>query len=270
MSNKLKAAALSLAQRGMAVFPIAPRGKTPLTTHGFRDARKDPEQINAWWERWRDANIGVATGAASGVLVVDVDIDEAKGENGEATLRDIQNKMQQPLPATVEAITGGGGRHLFFKLPHFDGAPVIRSNAKQVGPGLDIRAEGGYVVVPPSIHESGRPYAWSVDSATEFAELPVWFVWEIRKHDGVTNLDERRPAEHWPRIAHNGAQEGSRNHTTASLTGYLLRRGLDAHTTCDLVLGWNALRNQPPLPETEVLHVVQSIVERELRRLRGL
>jgi hypothetical protein len=226
----MKAAAFKLAERGLAVFPLKARDKIPATRHGCKDATKDLEVIAAWWDGWPQANIGIATGSKSGIWVLDID-----GEEGEASLRDIEKRMQR-LPATVEAITGGGGRHLFFRLPDFDDAPVIKNSAGQLGTGLDVRGEGGYVVAPPSIHPSGRFYTWSVDSASEFADPPVITL----PPDNVTGLDERRPAEHWRKVAREGAAEGTRNATAASLTGYLLRHGIDAHFALDMVLAWNA------------------------------
>jgi hypothetical protein len=166
----MKDAALKLARAGVAVFPVKPRDKIPLTGHGCLDATSDDERVRAWWDQWPDANIGLATGSKSGVWVLDID-----GEEGEASLRDLEHRLGA-LPATVVAITGGGGRHLFFRLPDLDEAPTVKNSAGQVGAGLDVRGEGGYVVAPPSIHPSSKRYCWSVDSALEFADAPVWLL----------------------------------------------------------------------------------------------
>jgi predicted P-loop ATPase len=164
--NKLRDAALQLAKRGIPVFPLKPRDKAPATTHGFKDATTDADQISGWWRRQPDQNVGIATGETSGVWVLDVD-----GAEGEATLKRLIDEHGE-LPKTVESITGKG-RHLFFKLPE---NAVITSSAAKLGPGLDTRSNGGYVVVPPSVHPSGRRYEWSVDSARDFAEAPEWLV----------------------------------------------------------------------------------------------
>ena len=261
--TKLQSAALRLAAKGLAVFPCKPRAKIPLTAHGCLDATSDAEQITAWWGKCPTANVGVATGSKSGVWVLDVD-----GEEGESSLRSLEAK-HAPLPPTIEVITGNGGRHLYFRLPNFDGAPTIKNSVKQLGAGLDTRATGGYVVAPPSIHPSGRQYVWSVDTAPKLADPPVWLVALVAMPANKANGAER-PADHWSRIVHDGAAEGERNETAASLTGKLLRQGLDAHTTLDLVLGWNLLRNRPPLPDNEILKVVCSITERELARKRNI
>jgi Bifunctional DNA primase/polymerase, N-terminal/Primase C terminal 1 (PriCT-1) len=251
-------AALALASRGMAVFPLKPRDKIPITKHGCKDATVDLEVVSAWWEGYPEANIGLATGARSGVWVVDID-----GELGEASLHALEQRMGV-LPATVESITGGGGRHLFFRLPDSDEVPTIKNTARKIGEGLDTRGDGGYVVAPPSIHPRGRAYAWSVDSAAEFADPPVWLVAMIIAP--VVRLDERQPPEHWTQLAHDGAEEGARNMTLASMAGRYLRLGIHPAEVNELLLGWNASRNRPPLPDAEVTRVVTSIAAKEFER----
>jgi hypothetical protein len=156
--------ALMLAERGLAVFPLKQRDKVPATRHGFKNATTDRATIQAHWEDWPEQNIGIATGELSGVFVLDVD-----GEDGEYSLAKLCQK-HGPLPATVEAITGKG-RHLYFRW-----ADGLGSTAKRLGPGLDTRGNGGYVVAPPSLHPNGRAYRWSVDSSDEFADAPDWLL----------------------------------------------------------------------------------------------
>ena len=253
-------AALALARRGMAVFPLKPRGKLPLTLHGCKDATCDPERIEEWWTRWPNANIGVATGKASGIFVLD--IDEA---DGEASIRAIEKEHARALPSTAKSITGRG-RHLLFKLPSWDGAPEIRNSAGKVAPGIDIRGEGGYVVAPPSIHPSGRKYAWSVDSGNVIAEPPVWLINVIVPEP--IELDRRRPTEHFRRIA-KGAAEGCRNESAASLAGLLLRRGIDPEVALDLMVAWDQVYCTPPQGAEAILATVESILRKELKR-RGV
>lgn len=150
MTPDLREAALSYAAKGWPVFPCKPRGKTPLTPHGFKEATCNPNLIERWWDRWPDANIGVPTGSAIKAWVLDVD-----GAEGSVSLTQLESELGE-LPLTREAITGGGGRHLFFSMP---GDRAI-GNRVNLRPGLDVRGDGGYVVVPPSIHPSGKAYAW--------------------------------------------------------------------------------------------------------------
>ena len=124
-------------QWGWPVFPVTPGAKTPLTAHGFHDASTDPEQIEAWWTQWPDANIGVPTGAGTKVFVVDCDIKNDKP--GRESFKELH------LPKTLSSRTPTGGWHAFFWHP----GKEIR-NRTNLRPGIDIRGDGGYVVVPPS------------------------------------------------------------------------------------------------------------------------
>src|SRR5262245_21640975 len=148
--RSMLSAALGYAARAIPVFPCVPRGKTPATVRGFYDASTDPEAIRRWWSN-SDCNIGIPTGIASQTWVLDID------PGGDAHLERLQAE-HGPLPATRTTITGRGGRHVWFRR-----VGPLQSSAARVGPGLDVRADGGYVVVPPSIHENGRAYRWSVE-----------------------------------------------------------------------------------------------------------
>src|SRR5262249_28460847 len=105
----LHAAALQLAQKGLAVFPCQPRGKEPACDTGLLAATTDAERIDRWWKSISDLNIGVATGTVSGIFVLDID-----GDEGEASLRQVE-QQHGALPPTVEAITGKG-RHCYFRM----------------------------------------------------------------------------------------------------------------------------------------------------------
>ena len=149
-------AAIAYATRGFSVFPCVPRGKVPATPHGCRDATKDLAQITTWWCADPSYNVAAATGTVSKVFVLDVDGLDA------ASLRKLEDRYGT-LPETVASITPRGS-HLFFKSEN----GAVRNSASAIARGLDIRGDGGYVVLPPSIHPSGRPYVWSVDSADPF------------------------------------------------------------------------------------------------------
>src|SRR6516162_9051032 len=125
------AAALRLASKGMAVFPCLPAAKQPATPHGLNDASFDSAVIREWWERDPKYNVAIATGAVSGIFVIDID-----GLDAEAELRKLESK-HGALPATVEAITARG-RHIYFRYP----AKPIRNSAGKIAPGIDVRADG--------------------------------------------------------------------------------------------------------------------------------
>jgi DNA-binding transcriptional ArsR family regulator len=139
---------LGYAKKSIPVFPCKPGRKEPLTSNGFKDATTDPERIRAWWSRWPDANIAMPTGKRSGWVVVDVD-PEHGGYDSLAELHEAGHEL--PLTATIK--TGGGGVHHYLRCPE---GVEIRNSAGKLGPGLDIRGEGGYVIVPPSVTEG--PY----------------------------------------------------------------------------------------------------------------
>lgn len=146
-------AALTYARHGLPVFPCRPDNKAPKTPHGFKDAATNEATIIAWWRRWPEALIGMPTGWASGVWVLDVDFPA-----GPASLAHLEAKIG-PLPKTLEQITGSGGRHMFFAM--VDGIEIKNSTSK-LGPNLDVRGVGGYVIVAPSIHPSGNRYQWRI------------------------------------------------------------------------------------------------------------
>ena len=155
------------------VFPCVPREKRPATENGLNDASQDGDVINRWWAGQPEANIGLATGAASGVFALDVD-----GSEGVESLAALEQE-HGPLPVTLEQKTGHG-RHLFFLMPD-DGD--VRNSASRLGPSLDIRGSGGYVVVAPSIHPSGDEYRWAQGRSPaniEPATAPPWLTEAVR------------------------------------------------------------------------------------------
>jgi hypothetical protein len=167
-NETLARAAFRYALRRVAVFPLAPGAKVPpKDTHGLTDATDDHDVTRARWQRCRGANIGAATGAASGFWVLDVDPDHGGAESLAAL-----EAVHGLLPATIEASTPSGGRHLYWKWRSAD--PELRNSAGRVGKGLDVRGNGGQIVLPPSRLRDGRGYAWVRNGATSFADAPGW------------------------------------------------------------------------------------------------
>jgi hypothetical protein len=127
-----------------------------------------PEQVRRWWRRWPRANLGVVTGAVSGLVVLDVD-----PRHGGGYSLAICEQLHGPLAHTVESLTGGGGQHLYFTHP---GTAVP---CRPIAPGLDVKGDGGLVVCPPSLHVSGRRYVWETRCAPDeiaVAEAPGWLL----------------------------------------------------------------------------------------------
>jgi putative DNA primase/helicase len=162
--STLLSAALEYAARRLPIFPCVPNGKLPAVARGFYAATTNPETIKRHW-RVCDRNIGIPTGSVSGFWVLDID-----GDEGESSIRALEAE-HGALPPTREVLTGGGGRHLWFKY-----TGPIQSTTGRIAPGIDTRGDGGYVIVPPSIHENGRIYTWSVDSYDQLAIGPDWLI----------------------------------------------------------------------------------------------
>lgn len=166
-------AALRLASIGWAVFPCEPRGKVPLgrlVPHGVKDATKDPERIRAWWGDTPDANIALACGEPSGIDVLDLDVPkDGKGDDGLATMSRYESVHGQIR--TLTSVTGRGGMHLFFKHQHGG------KNRVKTLPGCDVRTTGGYVVLPPSVHETGTAYAWAFGIEPSTSNVQPWPAW---------------------------------------------------------------------------------------------
>jgi len=142
-------------------------GKHPRTMNGLKDATDDPEQIKRWWGMWKDANIGVATGKVSNLLAIDVD----PRHDGWEGLRAWFERASAVFPPTLEAITGSDGSHYCFQMPDVD----IRNSQSKLGQGVDVRANGGYIVASPSLHASGKRYQWATTEAT-LDHLPYPFL----------------------------------------------------------------------------------------------
>lgn len=165
--------ALDYANRGWRVIPIRPGEKHPPIPRWQEAATTDPETILTWWTGpYTNHGIGIATGPGSGIFVLD--IDDKEHNRGYDTLADLETKHGR-LPETLTVITGSGGNHLYFAYPEHQ---IIRNDAgRRLGPGLDVRGEGGQVVAPGSTHPNGTTYEFDAD--TEHltpAQAPQWLL----------------------------------------------------------------------------------------------
>ncbi len=150
-------AAEEYARSGWFVFPLKPGDKKPATANGLDAATVDINRIRSWWAKTPAANIGLNCGK-SGIVVVD--LDKHDKSDGLVEWQDLKSKYHFSTN-TSESLTGGGGRHLLFKAPQ---GIEIKSSVGRLAPGIDVRSEGGYVVLPPSIHPNGKPYEWAEDT----------------------------------------------------------------------------------------------------------
>jgi len=164
LTMSLKDAALRYAAKGKPVFPCKPIVKSPYTPNGWKDATTDPAIIEGWWTDHPDAWIGMPTGEVSGFVIVDLDL--KPGIDGRESWGDLQSRHGM-APETVEILTPSGGTHLWYRWP---GVP-IKTNSSQLGPCIDIRGDGGYVICPPS-----PGYEQEASSVNSFAPMPEWLV----------------------------------------------------------------------------------------------
>lgn len=175
-------AALAYAARGWRVLPVEPRGKKPILFDWPNAATTDPAIIREWWNRTPDANVGIATGTASGVEVADEDQAGALARFA--------------VPLTVEARTPKG-RHLYFPT---NGAP-LRNRVRALD-GVDVRSDGGFVVAPPSIHATGTRYTWTCAPGTvPLAEMPAALRAALMGTTKPLSAIPKSPASVAPRIA---------------------------------------------------------------------
>jgi RecA-family ATPase len=212
-------------------------GKHPRIRGGLTNASTDPERITTWWHQWPLANIGLRTGITLWAL----DIDPRKG--GDTELYHLEETHGE-LPETPRSKTGGGGNHLVFALPP-EGTVF---NKVDVAPGIDVRGDGGYIIMPPSYHASGHQYAWDVVDLEEtaLAQAPPWLL-ELCA----------RPAYDTPTSPDALIPDGKRNDTLSRMAFAMRKAGMslkEIHTALDAV---NQARCQPPLDAEELLLLVE-------------
>lgn len=143
MTHTMLHSAMEYIRSGYKIFPCVPGGKEPLgrlAPHGCRDATGDEDQVRTWWSTVPDANIGVATG--DGLVVIDVDYDPMTGLDGYQTLADLEAQLGS-LPRGRRVRTPRGGMHIYLHFPTTDDIP---NSTSVLGPGIDVRSDGGYVV----------------------------------------------------------------------------------------------------------------------------
>ena len=249
-------AAVIYSRLGFYVFPLVPRAKIPLTTNGFKDSTLDEDRIRLWWERNPDANIAVDCGR-SGLAVIDVDSTEQLSALD--ALGDLEEKFGR-LPTTPNQCTGGGGFQFFYK-----GSVPSRT---RMYPNVDIKSEGGYVVLPPSTHPNGIRYCWDVlfhITETPIADIPKWLVTQC----GSKLAPKPKANNFWSDLFHDGIVEGQRNDSFAKLAGYFFRKNLDALLVREILNVWNSSKVKPPLEINELERVIDSVARLEIKRRFG-
>lgn len=246
--NRLLGAALRYADLGYRVFPCAPGDNKPITKHGFHDATVDPDQIERWWAERPNANIGLPT---EGLLALDVDLLDGKPNPW------LTPERQLDLARGPMQLTPGGGSHYLFRQPEGKG---WRNTTSTLSPKVDTRADGGYIVVPPSARPDGV-YRWQETMALDTPpdRLPEPPDWLTKALDTVAARAATSPPDASSAPDGNPIPSGQRNATLARLAGTMRRAGMAEPEILAAILQTNRTRCQPPLAETEVRKVAASI-----------
>jgi hypothetical protein len=288
--------ALAFARHGYAVFPVNwpvdqggkllcscgsdGRGKpcgTPakhpygkLAPHGLLSATADAGIVEHWFGYAApQANLGVTTDK---LVVVDVDPRHDGDESFQTLIRE-----HGELPPTWRALTGGGGEHvLFAATDRIDIANVVAETIDNppLGPGIDIRARGGYIVAPPSRHISGREYAWSVDHHPQdlkLAPAPEWLIARLTAPIGDPAGGDKSAAapiasDKWAQLTRQPITE-YRDMVAAKIAGHLLRHNCDYQLVLGMMHGWNSAWCNPPLGYDELNRIVARIANKEAARI---
>jgi putative DNA primase/helicase len=228
-------------------------GKTPLVKNWHQYATEVPSEarIKQWWQAWPNANVGGPTGPFWG-FALDVD----PRHDGDLYV----GGPEFPIPDTVTNLTGGGGTHYLFALP--EGLKI--GNRVGLFPGVDVRGLGGQIVLPPSLHVSGRRYEWEAGyepGEHPLVPAPVWLLTALQ--EDKNNGKPKGPTDYATLLT--GVPEGQRNDTAARLAGRYLRKGMNEAEVVNLLRLWNT-QNIPPLDDRELVTVVQSIANRHRNR----
>lgn len=252
--------ALDYARRGFRVMPLhTPQpdgscscrnpkcdsvGKHPRTMAGLKDATTDQAQIAKWWDMWPTANVGIATGAESNLVVLDID----PRHGGTESVKTLQAKHGQ-FAEKVWANTGGGGWHILFAHP---GVKVrnIQNRPDKLGAGVDVRGDGGYIVAPPSLHASGNLYSWGCELPERLPQMPAWLRDLLCEPERAEVLRDAEAGD---------VPEGARNNTLTSLAGSMRRRGMDEAEIYAAISAVNERRCNPPLEDEAVRKIANSV-----------
>jgi len=216
-------------------------GKHPLSRHGVKDATTDVQRLKAWWSEWPDAGVGVAAGADAGFFVLDVD----ERHGGEDSLAALVAEVGE-LPETVEQLTGGG-RHILFRHP----GGTIKNGTSELGAGLDVKGDGGYVVVAPTLHHSRKRYAWEDECHplnVTIAEAPAALLEKLQGGDRKRSSTLTGPIG-----------EGQRNDELTSIAGSMRRRGYGPDAILERLKEVNESRCDPQLAERELQQIAGSV-----------
>lgn len=263
-------AVLSYASRGIPVFPCKP-DKRPWTEHGFKDATTDEAQLRSWWNVYPGALIGLPTGEASGILALD--IDTKNGARGEESLKALVAQHGQ-LPLTGVVRTRSGGRHFYFAA-----APGVRNSQGKIGPGIDVRAEGGYIIAPPS---PGYAFIAGTEGIA-LASAPDWLIAMATDNPEPQQLStiitttrnapigdvHKRARAYLAKMPAAVSGSGGSNPTYAAAVALVHQFELSAADALALLTTDYNPRCSPPWSDAELRHKVEDAVNKPHNKPKG-
>ena len=242
--NPTTGAALEYAGLGWAVTACKASSKEPATRNGYKNHSKNPEAIRRYWTDNPTHNLAIVCGEISGLLVLDVDA----RNGGLDTLAQLESQ-HGPLPKTPTVSTPGGGQHFYFE--HVEG---VRCSAGQLGAGLDIKAGGGYVLAPPSLHPNAGAYTWTTPPGNVWpAKAPDWLVGLLRQAGPRKTTGGNLGGE--------PIAEGQRNTTLTRLAGRYRADGLSENAIRAMLEVVNREQCDPPLPDSEIAQVAHNVCQ---------
>jgi len=228
----------------LRLIPLLPKNKIPAIKDWTNKASYEAEVIKEWYVSNPEYNWGIATGSKSNIFVVDIDPKNGGDETWEEIIK------AQGEPATVTVKTGSGGSHYYFLYPvNF----VVGNSSGKFGKGIDIRGEGGQVVIPPSFHPNGNQYEWINDpETTAIATAPQWLL------DGIKGI--KRDEEFTP--LGGELEKGNRNSSIYHQSLILARSGGTAEIIFPAIRVWCNVSGNDDISDTEIQDTVQSAIKK--------
>ena len=253
--SDLGRAAVWYCENGFAIIPIKEHGKAPATIHGLNDWFDDPKSAHELWTRSPNLNIAIVCGSPShGLLVFDYDVDEESGKDGTATLGDWEDSYGE-LPPTCVDITGTGGMHYLYRTSRTNIHPSTNTEL-----GVDVRCDGGYIIVPPSIHPNGRRYEWNDGDAPWERDITTAngavydFLDHVQRNGGQDETKKTNGKFKLP----DKIKKGERDKTLFRYASHLRAIGRSDEEIFNSVMGANFTRCTPPMDSKEIQRIVKS------------
>ena len=229
---------------GISVLPVRPFEKRPYMNnwHNYMKFRPVEDELEKWFKALSGAGVGAVTGSISNIIVLDIDT------RFQGNVDDILNKY----PTNRVSQSGSGGYHLFYRYPQ--GVGRI-GNAVNLIEGVDLRADGGFIVLPPTIHPTGNKYKWINEG--DMGTFPL---------DLLKNRKDRSDenSETWLKETLKGVMSGGRNNAAAKLAGYFFSKSLNFDVVSGILTDWN-MKNDPPLNQEELMTTINSVYKLNTR-----